>query len=130
MIIGVMGVILVERYGWQEKNKKKYIKGVENPYRLYYYYSVTREKIKKGFDSMMEVGIFRKKLHEIDMINNGMTEYIGAYNWVDVADGREVVFENSVEPIGFMTMVNKNGKPVELAIFREWCNDFKPLSDL
>ena len=47
-----------------------------------------------------------------------------------MADGREVVFENSVEPIGFMTMVNKNGKPVELAIFREWCNDFKPLSDL
>ena len=79
---------------------------------------------------MMEIGIFRKELHEIDMINNGMTEHIGAYDWVSVADGREVVFENSVEPIGFMTMGNKNGKPVELAIFREWCNDFKPLSDL
>ena len=79
---------------------------------------------------MMEVGIFRKKLHEIDMINTGNEENIGKYVWVDVADGREVVFENSVEPIGFMTMVNKNGKPVELAIFREWCNDFKPLSDL
>ena len=79
---------------------------------------------------MMEVGIFRKKLHEIDMINTGNEENIGKYVWVDVADGREVVFENSVEPIGFMTMVNKNGKPVELAIFRDWCNDFKPLSDL
>lgn len=79
---------------------------------------------------MMEVGIFRKKLHEIDMINTGNEENIGKYVWVSVADGREVVFENSVEPIGFMTMVNKNGKPVELAIFREWCNDFKPLSDL
>jgi hypothetical protein len=79
---------------------------------------------------MIEIGIFRKKLHDIDMINNDMGEYVGTYNWVDVADGREVVFENSVEPIGFMTMVNKNGKPVELAIFREWCNDFKPLSDL
>ena len=79
---------------------------------------------------MMEVGIFRKELHEIDMVNNGMEEYVGAYNWVDVADGREVVFENSVEPIGFMTMVKRNGKTVELAILREWCNDFKPLSDL
>ena len=79
---------------------------------------------------MMEIGIFRKELHENDLRNSDMTEYIGAYNWVSVADGREVVFENSVEPIGFMTMVNKNGKPVELAIFREWCNDFKPLSDL
>ena len=79
---------------------------------------------------MMEVGIFRKELHEMDMISNGMTEYIGAYNWVSVADGREVVFENSVEPIGFITMVNKNGKPVELIVLRDWCNDFKPLSDL
>ena len=79
---------------------------------------------------MMEIGIFRKELHEIDMINNGMEEYVGAYNWVNAADGREVVFENSVEPIGFMTMIKKNGKTVELAIFREWCNDFKPLSDL
>ena len=79
---------------------------------------------------MMEIGIFRKELHEMDMINNGMEEYVGAYNWVDVADGREVVFENSVEPIGFMATVNVNGKPIELAIFREWCNDFKPLSDL
>ena len=65
---------------------------------------------------MMEIGIFRKELHEMDLRNNDMEEYVGAYNWVDVADGREVVFENSVEPIGFMTTVNKNGKPVELAI--------------
>ena len=79
---------------------------------------------------MMEVGIFRKELHDMDMINNGMEEYIGAYNWVNVADGKEVVFNSSVESIGIMTTVNKNGKPVELAIFREWCNDFKPLSDL
>ena len=79
---------------------------------------------------MMEIGIFRKNLHDMDMdmISNGI--YVGAYNWVNVADGREVVFENSVEPIGFMTMINASGKTVELAIFREWCNDFKPLSDL
>ena len=62
---------------------------------------------------MMEIGIFRKELHEIDMINNGMEEYVGEYSWVDVVDGREVVFENSVEPIGFMTTVNVNGKPIE-----------------
>ena len=79
---------------------------------------------------MMEIGIFRKELHEMDLRNNDMGEYVGTYNWVDVADGREVVFENSVEPIGFITMVNKNGKPVELVVFRDWCNDFKPLSDL
>ena len=47
-MIGAMVDILVKQFGQQEKNKKKYIKGVENPYRLYYYYSVTREKIKKG----------------------------------------------------------------------------------
>lgn len=79
---------------------------------------------------MMEIGIFRKELHDMDMINNGMEEYVGAYNWVNVADGKEVVFNSSVESIGIMTTVNKNGKPIELAIFREWCNDFKPLSDL
>ena len=46
-MIGEMVDILVKQFGQQEKNKKKYIKGVENPYRLYYYYSVTREKNKK-----------------------------------------------------------------------------------
>ena len=79
---------------------------------------------------MMEVGIFRKKLHDMDMINNGMEEYVGAYSWVNAADGKEVVFENSTEPIGFITMVNENDKVVELVVRREWCNDFKPLSDL
>ena len=79
---------------------------------------------------MMEVGIFRKKLHEIDMINTGNEENIGKYVWVDVADGKEAIFESSVEPIGFITMVNKNGKSVELIVLRDWCNDFKPLSDL
>ena len=47
-MIGVMVDIQAKQFGQQEKNKKKYIKGVENPYRLYYYYSVTREKIKKA----------------------------------------------------------------------------------
>ena len=79
---------------------------------------------------MIEIGIFRKELHEIDMINNGMTEYIGAYNWVSVADGREVVFENSVEDIGLVAISKPNGGFVQLIVRREWCNDFKPLSDL
>ena len=46
-MIGEMVDIQAKQFGQQEKNKKKYIKGVENPYRLYYYYSVTREKNKK-----------------------------------------------------------------------------------
>lgn len=79
---------------------------------------------------MMEVGIFRKELHEMDLRNNGMRECVGTYNWVDMADGREVVFENSVEPVGLMTMVDESGRVVELAVLRDWCSDFKPLSDL
>ena len=49
MITGVMENIQVKQFGLHVKNKKKYIKGVENPYRLYYYYSV-RQKNKKGVD--------------------------------------------------------------------------------
>ena len=79
---------------------------------------------------MMEIGIFRKELHEIDMINNGMTEYIGAYNWVYIADGHEAVFENSIEDIGLVEISKPNGGFVQLMVRREWCNDFKPLSDL
>ena len=79
---------------------------------------------------MMEIGIFRKELHEMDMINNGMEEYVGAYNWVDIADGHEAVFENSIEDIGFIEIVKPNGGFVQLVVRREWCNDFKPLSDL
>ena len=79
---------------------------------------------------MMEVGIFRKELHDMDMINSGMEEYIGACNWVNVADGKEVVFEDSITSVGFMTIVNQSGRLVELAALRDWCNDFRPLSEI
>lgn len=79
---------------------------------------------------MMEVGIFRKKLHEREMVNGGMADQVGVYSWVDVADGKEVVFEDSVASIGFMTMINQSGRLVELAVLRDWCNDFRPLSEI
>ena len=79
---------------------------------------------------MMEVGIFRKELHEREMINSGMADQVGAYSWVDTADGKEAVFEDSVTSIGFMTMVNQSGRLVELAVLRDWCNDFRPLSEI
>ena len=79
---------------------------------------------------MMEIGIFRKNLHEMDLRNNGMEEYVGAYNWVDIADGHEAMFENSVEDIGLVAISKPNGGFVQLVVRREWCNDFKPLSDL
>ena len=79
---------------------------------------------------MMEVGIFRKELHEMDLINTGNEDYIGTYNWVDIADGHEALFENSVEDIGLVVISKLNGGFVQLVVRREWCNDFKPLSDL
>lgn len=79
---------------------------------------------------MIEVGIFRKELHEMDLINTGNEDYIGVYNWVDIADGHEALFENSVEDIGLVIISKSNGGFVQLVVRREWCNDFKPLSDL
>ena len=79
---------------------------------------------------MMEIGIFRKELHVREMINSGMADQVGAYSWVDTADGKEVVFEDSVSSIGFMTMVNQSGRLVELPVLREWCNDFRPFSEI
>lgn len=41
---------------------------------------------------MVEIGIFRKELHEMEMKNTGFSlEDIRKYTWVDVADGHEVV---------------------------------------
>lgn len=78
---------------------------------------------------MMEIGIFRRELHEFDMINKEMAEQIELFDWVYLADGKEVVFENSIQPIGKMAMVSPHGSLVELFILREWCNDFKPLDE-
>ena len=79
---------------------------------------------------MIEIGIFRKELHEMDLRNTGNEDYIGVYNWVDIADGHEALFENSVEDIGLVIISKPNGGFVQLVVRREWCNDFKPLSDL
>lgn len=78
---------------------------------------------------MMEVGIFSKDLHEMEMINNGMADQIDLYDWVYLADGHEAVFEDSNQAIGRMALVGSNGELVELLILREWCNNFKPLSE-
>ena len=76
---------------------------------------------------MMQVAIFNKDLHEMELKNLGMEEYVGEYNWVYIADGHEVVFENSVDSLGTMTLVSDSGNLVNLVIRREWCTDFKPL---
>ena len=78
---------------------------------------------------MMEIGIFRKELHEFDMINAGMENQIDLFDWVNLADGKEAVFENSVDTIGFMAIISPYGNLIELAVFRDWCNDFKPLNE-
>ncbi len=79
---------------------------------------------------MIEVGIFRKELHEMDLRNTSNEDYIGLYTWVDIADGHEAVFENSIEDIGFVEIVKPNGGLIKLVVRRQWCTDFKPLSDL
>lgn len=78
---------------------------------------------------MVEIGIFRRDLHEMELLNNGNEDQIGEYNWVYLADGREVVFDNSVATMGIMTLYTETGNEVKLFILRDWCNDFKPLSD-
>ena len=79
---------------------------------------------------MIEVGIFRKELHEMDMRNTGFTlEEIKKYGWVDLADGHEAVFQDSNSEVGLLEMVNVYGEMVKLYVLREWCNNFKPLSD-
>lgn len=79
---------------------------------------------------MVEVGIFRKELHEMDMRNTGFTlEEIKRYGWVDLADGHEAVFEDSNAEFGTINLLNIYGDEVILYVVREWCNDFKPLAE-
>lgn len=79
---------------------------------------------------MVEVGIFRKELHEYEMRNAGFgMEEIKKYRWVDLADGHEAVFDDSNAEFGRITMVNVYDEEVIIYVIREWCNDFKPLSE-
>ena len=79
---------------------------------------------------MVEVGIFRKELHEMSMrIAGASLKEIRRCRWVNLADGHEVVFQDSNSEIGLLEMVNVYGEMVELYILREWCNDFKPLAE-
>ena len=79
---------------------------------------------------MVEVGIFRKELHEMDMRNTGFTlEEIKRYGWVDLADGHEAVFEDSNAEFGTINLLNIYDDEVILYVMREWCNDFKPLAE-
>lgn len=79
---------------------------------------------------MVEVGIFRKELHEMDMRNTGFTlEEIKKYGWVDLADGHEAVFEDSNAEFGTINLLNIYDDEVILYVMREWCNDFKPLAE-
>ena len=79
---------------------------------------------------MMEVGIFRKDLHTLAMRMADLHDEIDAHVWVELADGHEVVFDDSNAQIGIMQIVNATGNIVELAILREWCNNFCPMSEL
>lgn len=79
---------------------------------------------------MVEVGIFRKELHEMDMRNTGFTlEEIKRYGWVDLADGHEAVFEDSNAEFGTINLLNIYDDEVIIYVMREWCNDFKPLAE-
>ena len=79
---------------------------------------------------MVEVGIFRKELHEMEMRRSGFSlQEIKRYDWVNLADGHEAVFEDSNAEFGVITMLNICDEEVLIYVFREWCNDFKPLSE-
>jgi hypothetical protein len=79
---------------------------------------------------MVEVGIFRKELHEMDMRNTGFTlEEIKKYGWVDLANGHEAVFEDSNAEFGTINLLNIYDDEVIIYVMREWCNDFKPLAE-
>lgn len=79
---------------------------------------------------MVEVGIFRKELHEMDMRNTGFTlEEIKKYGWVDLADGHEAVFEDSNAEFGTINLLNIYDDEIIIYVMREWCNDFKPLAE-
>ena len=79
---------------------------------------------------MVEVGIFRKELHEMDMRSTGFTlEEIKKYGWVDLADGHEAVFEDSNAEFGTINLLNICDDEVIIYVMREWCNDFKPLAE-
>lgn len=79
---------------------------------------------------MVDVGIFRKELHEMDMRNTGFTlEEIKKYGWVDLADGHEAVFEDSNAEFGTINLLNIYDDEVIIYVMREWCNDFKPLAE-
>lgn len=79
---------------------------------------------------MVEVGIFRKELHEMEMRRSGFSlQEVKRYAWVDLADGHEAVFEDSNAEFGVITMLNVYDEEVMIYVIREWCNDFKPLSE-
>ena len=79
---------------------------------------------------MVEVGIFRKELHEMDMRNTGFTlEEIKRYGWVDLADGHEAVFEDSNAEFGTINLLNIYDDEIIIYVMREWCNDFKSLAE-
>jgi hypothetical protein len=79
---------------------------------------------------MVEVGIFRKELHEMDMRNTGFTlEEIKKYGWVDLANGHEAVFEDSNAEFGTINLLNIYDDEIIIYVMREWCNDFKPLAE-
>lgn len=77
---------------------------------------------------MMQVATFSKEMHDVYLrLEHRDNEH---YNWVKIADGKEVVFENSITEVGLMTLYNVNGELKEVYVLREWCKNFKPLSDL
>lgn len=78
---------------------------------------------------MMEIGIFRKDLHDAHMSLVSPME-VDYWSWARKADGHEVVFADSNSPQGTLATVNDYGQLIELTVLREWCNDFKPISEL
>lgn len=75
---------------------------------------------------MVEVGLFSKKLYEMDARAHGKILNETEIHMANIMDGREVVFMDSVVSEGYMILNDQ----FEVKIKREHCESFKPLTDM
>lgn len=75
---------------------------------------------------MVEVGLFSKKLYEMDAKIHGKILNEIEIHMANTMDGREVVFMDSVASEGYMILDDQ----FEVKVKREHCESFKPLADM
>ena len=75
---------------------------------------------------MVEVGLFSKKLYEMDAKVRGEILDEIEIHMANIMDGKEVVFMDSVASEGYMILDDQ----FEIKVKREHCKNFKPLADM